>query len=72
MWNVGCLDLYNKVLNIKPKLHVFGHIHEGYGIKKYDQENITFVNASSATLRYEMKNKPIEIEYSKEKGIEFL
>ena len=70
MWNVGCLDLYNKVLNIKPKLHVFGHIHEGYGIKEH--EGITFVNASSATLRYEMKNKPIEIEYSKEKGIEFL
>ena len=70
MWNVGCLHLYDRVIQVKPKLHVFGHIHEGYGIKEH--EGITFVNASSATLRYEMKNKPIEIEYSKEKGIEFL
>lgn len=70
MWNVGCLNLYDKVMEVKPKLHVFGHIHEGYGIKEH--EGITFVNASSATLRYEMKNKPIEIEYNNEKGIEFL
>ena len=70
MWNVGCLHLYDRVIQVKPKLHVFGHIHEGYGIKEH--EGITFVNASSATLRYEIKNKPIEIEYSNEKGIEFL
>jgi len=70
MWNVGCLDLYNKVLNIKPKLHVFGHIHEGYGIKKYDQEDIVFVNASSATLKYELTNKPIVLKYI-EKKVDF-
>ena len=70
MINVGCLALYNKVIQIKPKLHVFGHIHEGYGVK--EQDNITFVNASSATARYELINKPIEIKYSRENGIEFL
>jgi len=68
MWNVGCLDLYNKVLNIKPKLHVFGHIHEGYGMK--EQENIVFVNASSATLKYELTNKPIVLKYI-EKKVDF-
>jgi Icc-related predicted phosphoesterase len=68
MWNVGCLDLYNKVLNIKPKLHVFGHIHEGYGMK--EQENIVFVNASSATLKYELINKPIVLKYI-EKKVDF-
>jgi Icc-related predicted phosphoesterase len=70
MINVGCLALYNKVIQIKPKLHVFGHIHEGYGIK--EQDGTTFANASSATARYELINKPIEIKYDKEKGIEFL
>jgi len=68
MWNVGCLALYNKVLQIKPKLHVFGHIHEGYGVKEH--EGITFVNASSATIGYSLTNKPIEIKYTKE-NIEF-
>jgi len=70
MWNVGCLALYNKVLQIKPKLHIFGHIHEGYGVKEH--ENITFVNASSVSVGYLLINKPIEIEYDKENGIEFL
>jgi len=70
MWNVGCLHLFDKVQQVKPKLHVFGHIHEGYGIKKYDQENITFVNASSATLQYNLDNKPIRAYYT-ETGIQF-
>lgn len=70
MWNVGCLNLYNRVIQVKPKLHVFGHIHEGYGIKEH--EDITFVNASSVTYRYDLKNKPIEIKYDRENGIEFL
>lgn len=70
MINVGCLALYNKVIQIKPKLHVFGHIHEGYGVK--EQDGTMFVNASSVTARYELINKPIEIKYSRENGIEFL
>jgi Icc-related predicted phosphoesterase len=68
MINVGCLDLYNKVLQVKPKIHVFGHIHEGYGVKEH--EGITFVNASNATIGYSLTNKPIEIKYTKE-NIEF-
>ena len=69
MWNVGCLDLYNKVLSIKPKLHVFGHIHEGYGVK--EQDGITFVNASTSTLRYNPTNKPVCVDLTKEDGIKF-
>jgi Icc-related predicted phosphoesterase len=69
MWNVGCLDLYNRVLQVKPKLHVFGHIHEGYGIKEH--EGIEFVNASNVTYRYDLKNKPIVAEY-KDSKINFI
>jgi Icc-related predicted phosphoesterase len=68
MWNVGCLHLFDKVQQVKPKLHVFGHIHEGYGIK--EQDGIIFVNASSATLKYESTNKPIVLKYS-EKEVDF-
>lgn len=25
--HTGCKDLLNQVLKIKPKLHIFGHIH---------------------------------------------
>ena len=30
--DVGCEDLENAIMRVKPKLHCFGHIHEGYGI----------------------------------------
>ena len=34
----GCPDLYNKVINdVKPKLHLFGHVHDEVGIKKIDK-----------------------------------
>jgi len=28
----GCADLYEAVLRIGPRLHVFEHIHEAYGV----------------------------------------
>ncbi len=30
--NIGCEDLLNTVLYNKPKYHIFGHIHESYGL----------------------------------------
>jgi len=75
---VGCADLYRKIIEIKPSLVVFGHIHEGYGhitkeIMSEDGESVekvvTFVNASVLNHRYEMVNKPIIIELSKDKEV---
>jgi hypothetical protein len=28
---LGCQDLIKAILRVRPKLHVFGHIHGGYG-----------------------------------------
>lgn len=42
--DVGCRDLRLKVDQVKPKVHCFGHIHEGFGRKLVD--GILFVNAS--------------------------
>lgn len=67
--HVGDKDL-REVLNnrLKPKLHVFGHIHENGGkqviLKKpgYGTENnITCVNASVVDERYRHVNKPTRI-----------
>ena len=57
----GCEDLLEFVLKIKPKYHVFGHIHERYGITQ--NESTTFINASCLNLQYKMVNKPICIEF---------
>jgi len=29
--NVGCPILYRKVLEVAPRIHLFGHIHEAHG-----------------------------------------
>lgn len=57
---VGCAALLYHVKRVKPKLHVFGHIHEGYGIQ--EQDGIKFVNAAICTRAYEPTNKPILVE----------
>jgi Icc-related predicted phosphoesterase len=59
--NIGCQDLFERVMKVRPKLHVFGHIHVGYGYKEYD--GMLFVNASSCTEQYELLNKPVVVEY---------
>lgn len=60
--NAGCEILRDEVLGrIKPKYHIFGHIHEGYGIKK--ECGITFINCSLMTGDYRLKNDPIVFEY---------
>jgi len=55
--NVGCEDLLSKVEEIKPKVHVCGHIHEGYGEVTY--HGTKFINASVTNVRYQTTNAPI-------------
>lgn len=56
----GCKDLLNAILRIKPKVHICGHIHNGYGIRNF--HDITFINASSCDEYYLPVNAPIEFE----------
>jgi len=57
---VGCEDLISYVERIKPKYHIFGHIHEGYGITR--NPHTTFINASSCDFSYRPVNAAIVIE----------
>jgi Icc-related predicted phosphoesterase len=47
---VGCKALYNRVMEVNPSLHIFGHIHSENGINNYGiykgNYKTTFVNAS--------------------------
>eukprot|EP00977_Amphora_coffeiformis_P009058 scaffold2050_cov167-Amphora_coffeaeformis.AAC.12 len=50
--NVGCPYLLSEVQDrVQPRLHVFGHIHEGRGFVGFDGQTV-FVNASNVDLRY--------------------
>ena len=44
-----------------PRLHVFGHIHEGYGVKNDTILPTIFVNASIVDYAYDPVNKPVTI-----------
>ncbi|RJF75555.1 hypothetical protein D3875_00445 [Deinococcus cavernae] len=57
---VGCPQLLRVVERIQPQLHLFGHIHEGYGTEIYGPTR--FVNASICTADYEPKNRPVVID----------
>lgn len=55
----GCKDLLEAISRIRPKLHVFGHIHEDYG--EVEGGGIHFVNCSHVNERYKPVNKPIRV-----------
>jgi Icc-related predicted phosphoesterase len=59
--NLGCEVLTNRILSLKPKIHVFGHIHSGNGY--YFDGTTHFINASSLNERYEYEYKPITIDW---------
>ena len=58
---VGCPHLFNAVKNIKPQLHVFGHIHEQNGV--IVKGSTTFCNASMLNDRYNVAYTPWEFEW---------
>ncbi len=55
----GCHQLRDAVCRIKPCLHVFGHLHQGYGIRRHG--GTLFVNAALAGSTYELENQPISL-----------
>jgi predicted phosphohydrolase len=59
----GCDALRERVFEIRPKIHVFGHIHEGYG--EHHEKGVHFINASVCDFHYKPCNPPIVVDYHK-------
>lgn len=58
---LGCEALRYKVEQLKDlKCHIFGHIHEGYGM--LERNGVVFMNAATCTGRYAPSNRPLTIE----------
>jgi Icc-related predicted phosphoesterase len=62
--NLGCELLAERIAVLKPKIHVCGHIHGGYGYK-FDGHT-HFFNASILNERYEYVNKPMTVDWNPE------
>jgi predicted phosphohydrolase len=65
--HLGCEELAEAVQKIRPRLHVFGHIHGGHGQQCSD--GIQYANASVVDEAYRLVNAPqvIEIDVLSEK-----
>jgi Icc-related predicted phosphoesterase len=57
---VGCEELTKAIERVKPKIHLFGHIHEGYG--QVQTERTLYINASNLDLNYRAVNKAVVVE----------
>jgi predicted phosphohydrolase len=56
--NLGCADLTRRLGEIRPRAHIFGHIHEGSGVLV--QAGTTYVNASICDAAYKPTN-PVRV-----------
>lgn len=64
----GCDDLAVAVREKYPKVHVFGHIHGGYGMDittpgKDEYHQTVFYNASLVNEQYKLTNKPFWTDF---------
>jgi predicted phosphodiesterase len=63
---VGCEELREAIKRVRPRVHAFGHIHEGYGVEQRD--GTMFVNASTCTLRYRPTNAAIVVDLPRDRA----
>lgn len=67
--NLGCELLKKRVLEVGPKIHIFGHIHEGFGhrtLENNHSKNTHFFNASVLDEYYYLCNGPISFTWDRD------
>jgi len=56
-FDAGCEELIEAVKRVRPVVHLFGHIHEAYGVNK--DEHTYYINACTVNYNYIPTNSPI-------------
>lgn len=64
--NLGSNALLEQINKVKPKINIFGHIHEGYG--KFKNKDTKFYNVSVVNDRYKLVNKITIINMENKNG----
>jgi len=69
--SLGCELLTERIERLRPKIHVCGHIHSGYGYEFKDGTH--FFNAAVLNEQYNYTQKPMTFDWDKETNtIEFI
>ncbi len=58
--HVGCKEMATALERVNPKIHIFGHIHEGAGV--LEQDGCTYINAASMDGSYDLVHPPRIVE----------
>jgi Icc-related predicted phosphoesterase len=56
----GCRELLDAVMRVRPKLHVFGHVHGAHGI--FQTKPTIFVNAAMRGANGDLDHSPIVLQ----------
>lgn len=67
----GCELLRERIEVVKPRLSVFGHIHEARGFNDHTIEGVTCVNATLLDGAYRLVHNPVVLDVT-DKGIEVI
>lgn len=60
--NTGCPSLLERTRQVRPGLHVFGHIHEGRG--EVLRHGVRHLNVSSMDKHYRIRHEPVVVDLS--------
>eukprot|EP00928_Gymnodinium_smaydae_P083334 TRINITY_DN6656_c0_g1_i2.p1 TRINITY_DN6656_c0_g1~~TRINITY_DN6656_c0_g1_i2.p1 ORF type:complete len:186 (-),score=30.92 TRINITY_DN6656_c0_g1_i2:67-624(-) len=61
-WHIGDDELRARVFEVRPRFHVFGHVHQAYGAKTHiypDGFSTTFLNAATCTMQQRPSHAPV-------------
>lgn len=71
--HLGCEDLLQAIKRVKPKIHVCGHIHSGYGYRYSEETDTHHFNVAVLNEQYIYTQKPISFEWDvTQNKIEFI
>lgn len=62
--HLGCEELALRVAAVRPRLHVFGHIHDGYGT--LEKDGTLYVNACVLNEQYRIAHRPVVLDIDRD------
>ena len=60
--HVGCEELRARLVEVRPRLHVFGHIHEAFGEHRAEGHETRFLNVATRGLWPGSVRSPVVVE----------
>jgi predicted phosphohydrolase len=67
--HLGCEELAARLPDVRPRVHVFGHIHSGHGV--WENDGTLYLNACILDERYKIAYRPLVFDLDRD-GVRLL